>query len=72
MPVFKIRFNQGVISRGLRGQSFRAKATDSFGGHIPLNILVLVLLFKVYSPCFQSILHCYDELCTATWLLRQF
>ena len=54
-----------VISRGTRGGSLLVKITVHFWELYSPEILVLVLHFKVYRPCFQSVLYCYDQSCTA-------
>ena len=72
--VFASWNESGVISRGAQGGGAPlVKILDHFGGaQPPLEILALALLFKVYLHCFQSIFHCYAQLCIATWLLRHF
>ena len=60
-----------VISRGAQGGGAPLlKLFIILGCSVPLKILALALLSKVYWHCFQSIFYCYAQLCITKWLLR--
>ena len=59
-------FQSGVISRGLRGWSPLVKISAHFGGSAPLKLLHWLGFSEVTGLAPK----CYDQLCTAIWLLR--
>ena len=57
----------GVISRGLRGRSPLVKISAHFEGLSPPQNSVIDLAFQRLLALLPK---CYDQLCTAIWLLR--
>ena len=53
----KIRLPVGAICKGLSGVNPLVRTIEQFGGSTPQKLLVLALLFKVYGPCFQTVLY---------------